>query len=123
MIRRTPITVWRRPRSGQGLRPGTLPASWPAGAGAWPDHAPRDARTRLADAERRAHAPRRVAGLHADEPVDAAAAEAYLEGEVLARAHVGRDGAAVARRPEDHQVVRVLAEVVDVEAHGAARDR
>src|SRR4051794_33127581 len=33
---RTPITVWRRPRSGQGLRPGTLPASWPAGAGAWP---------------------------------------------------------------------------------------
>src|SRR5207237_675638 len=34
--RPTPITARRRPRSGQGLRPGTLTASLPGGAGAWP---------------------------------------------------------------------------------------
>src|SRR3954468_10392249 len=75
----------------------------------------------LTHLDRGAHTSLGVSGLDADEPVRAGAAQADLERDVLAGPHVGRDGAAVAARPEDHEVVCVLAEVVDVEAHAAAR--
>src|SRR4051794_38399484 len=77
---------------------------------------------RLTHADRGLHPPRGVPGLDAHERVAAPLAQPQRHGERLAGPDVGRDGRAVPVWPDDLKVVRVLAEVVDVEAHGPGRD-